>query len=208
MPTSLYIHHRGELRIYDGAATPHYLIIPWVQPDPTFPLNRPRPEPVLRLNRGTFDSYTHFTPATDEILANPVEVTLSTWLDNQLVDDVLAALGNPYNLATWSVGTSVFTDASGTGASILNGAGSASIAVPQNDHDATHRRVHVEFLWYGAPAGTRDRGWRHEECYFPPQSQVIRGGDPVSLTMLYQCFGAMTTRTAFTTGTNVTPAIT
>ena len=208
MSTAVYQHQRGALRFYDGTpTTPRFITIPWVQPDPAFPLNRPRPEPVLRQNREQLDAYTHFTSGPDAILAEPVEVTLSVWLDNQLKSTVIAALCNPYNLTPWSVGTSVFVTAAGTGASILNGAG-ISVAVPQNTQDPTHRRVHVEFLWFGAPAGTRDFGWRHEECHFPAVAQVVRGADPVSLTMSYRCHGKMDTITAFTAGTDLTPTIT
>ena len=160
----------------------------------------------MRLNREQFDAYTHFTSGPDAILAEPVEVTLFVWLDNQLKYAVLAALCNPYNLTPWSVGTSVFVTAAGTGASILNGAG-LSVAVPQNTQDPTHRRVHVEFLWFGAPAGTRDFGWRHEECHFPPVAQVVRGADPVSLTISYRCHGNMAPITEFTAGTDLTPVI-
>ena len=52
MSTAIYQHQRGALRIYDGTpTTPHFITIPWVQPDPAFPLNRatartnPAPEP-------------------------------------------------------------------------------------------------------------------------------------------------------------------
>ena len=180
MATALYIHQRGALRILDGTpTTPRYITIPWVQPDPAFPLNRPRPEPVLRLNREQFDAYTHFTSGPDAILAEPVEVTLSVWLDNQLKNAVLAALCNPYNLTPWSVGTSVFVTAAGPARAFSTG----PVRVwpcPEIRKIPCIAACMWSFSGLGAPAGTRDFGWRHEECHFPPAAQVVRGADPVS----------------------------
>lgn len=206
MATAVYIHQRGELRILDGAGTPNYITIPFVQGDGRFPLNRPRPQGVLRLDRDVFNGYSHFTPGPDASLADPVQITFSIWLENQLVDDLIAALGNPYALAAWSVGSSVFTDASGTGASIYNGAG-ALFRPPGYGHDPLHKRVHFEWLFQGSPAGTRDRLFRHEECYCPPDQLIVGDGDPVTLSITYLVYGRMSTGTAFTAGTSLTPAL-
>lgn len=206
MATALYIHQRGAVRIYDGSATPRYLVLPFAQTGGQFPLNRPRPDFNLRLNRGVFDGYTHYTPGTDDPVATPMPVTFTAWIENQLADDVIAALGNPYNLATWSVGTSVFVTAAGTGASIISGTGT-SHAVPQVGHDPLHRRVHFEWLFQGSPAGTRDVVWRHEECYAPPNLLVIGDGDPVTLSITYWIFGRISMAAAFTAGTDITPAL-
>lgn len=207
MATAIYTTQRAETRILDGTATPRFLVLPWVQPDGRFPLARARPPYMGRLNRGVGDGYAHFTRGPDDAVIAPVVVTMTAWLDEQLADDVIAALSNPFRLATWSVGTSTFVTAAGTGASILNGA-NANFAVPQVADDAAHQRVHVEWLFKGKVAGTLDRGFRHEECWFPPELQVYGEGDPNTLSLTYWCFGKLTTITAFTAGTDITPALT
>ena len=206
MAVALYIHQRGETRIYDGAGTPNYISLPFVQADATFPLNRPRPQPVLRLDRDVFNGFAHFTPGPDASLAEPVQVTFTIWPENQLFDDIIAALSNPFNLAAWSVGASVFTDASGTGASIYNGAG-VLFKPPGMGHDPLHKRVHFEWRFDGSPALTRDVVFRHEECYCPPDQIIFGDGDPTTLRVSYWCYGKMTRAAAFTAGTNLTPAL-
>lgn len=206
MAVAKFTHRRGQLRIYDGAGTPNYIVIPFVNTDGRWPLNRARPAGQLQLNRDQFDGYTHFIAGSDAPLAEGVPVTFSMDLENQLVDDIIAAMSNPYNLATWSVGTSIFTDASGTGASIYNGAGSL-FKPPTFAHDPLHKRVHVEWLFYGSPAGTRDRGFRHEEAYFPPEQLVVGDGEITTLSATYLVYGRMSMITAFTAGTDITPAL-
>ena len=206
MPTAKYIYQRGVTRILDGNATPNFLTIPWVQGDARWPLNRPRPPWNLQLDREVFNGYAHYTPGSDQPLAEPVQVTFTIHIDNQLFDDVRAALSNPFNLAIWSVGTSIFTNAMGTGASIYNGAGSL-FKPPTMAHDPLHVRVHFEWLFYGSPAGTRDIVFRHEECYVPPDQVVVGAGDPLTLSVTYWCYGRMTAIAALTAGTDLTPAL-
>jgi hypothetical protein len=67
--------------------------------------------------------------------------------------------------------------------------------------------VHVEILWLGATPGVNDFGFRHEECFFPRELQMINDGDPVVWSATYWCYGKMSPITAFTAGTNLTPAI-
>ena len=206
--TAVYVHQRGELRIYDGTATPNYLVIPFAQPDGRFPIARARPEQNLRLNRGRGDTagYQHYTSGPDDPIFAPPTVTLTAWADEQLLGAVLAALCNPFRDATWTVGDGTFTTAAGTGRRILNGAGTL-VPVPQPD-DPEHDRVHVEWLYQGAVAGTNDRHFRHEECYFPPDQQVWGEGDPCALSLTYMCYGDMATGEAFTAGTDISPALT
>lgn len=207
MATAPFTHIRGHMRILDGTpSTPQYIELPWVQTGATFPVNRPRPQPVIHLNRGVFDTYTSWTRGTEEGLATPVAVSLTAMLDEQTAATVLAALSDPYYAVPWLVGTSTFITASGTGSSIISGTG-ASFAPPQFGDDPTHRRVHVEWLWDGKTALTLDRGFRHEECYFPPDLQQVTDGDTIQIAMTYWCYGKMTQITAFTTGTNRLAAI-
>ena len=150
MATAKYIYTRGETRIYDGTpTTPNFIKIPWIMGDAAFALNRPRPPWNLQLNRESFDNFAHYTPGSDAPLAEPVQATFTIHFDNQLFDDVRAALSNPFNLPVWSVGSSVFVDAMGTGASIYNGAG-VLFKPPTMSHDPLHKRVHFEWMLHGS----------------------------------------------------------
>lgn len=205
MVTAVHTTQRAETRILDGSGTPNYLILPFVQPGGQFPIARARPAQVPRLNRGIIDEYAHYTRGPDEPIIAPIVVSLTVWMDEQIGEHVLQALCNPYRTATWTVGDGTFTSAAGTGTTILNGAGVA-VPVPQAD-DPEHDRVHVEWLFKGRVAGTNDTGWRHEECYFPPELQNHVEGDPNAINLVYHCFGAIFPIEAFTAGTNITPAL-
>jgi hypothetical protein len=206
VPTSIYTTFRGKIRIYDGSPTPQYFELPWVQPDLRALIARPRPVMTLRLDRGGMNTFTHYTRGSDEPIAAPQAVTFTSWLDEQMFRHVTSAICNIFDDAIWQVGTATFVTAAGTGADILSGA-STLVPVPQMADDATHRRVHVEFLWQGRIPGTNDYGFRHEECYFPRELQSIADGDPATWSATYWVYGAMTDIEDFTTGTNVTPAI-
>jgi hypothetical protein len=207
MATSSYTHLRGAVRIYDGAGTPKYITIPFVQVGSSFPFNRPRPAPVLHLDRNVFNSYTNFTRGTEEGLATPVSVTFTAELDEQTAAAVIHACSNPYQVTPWLVNGSTFVTAAGTGANIINGLG-ASFAPPQFGDDPTHIRVHLEWLFDGKTAGVNARLCRHEECYFPPDLNTYIDGDTTGVSLTYWCYGKISTGTAFTSGTNVTPTIT
>ena len=122
MTTSIYTPFRGRVRIYDGTpTTPQFLLLPWVQPDLRSPLVRPRPAMNLRLNRGLGDTFTHYTRDSDDPIFSPVAVTFTSYMDEQLYDDVVRAICNPFDDGTWMVGTATFLTAAGTGATIRDG---------------------------------------------------------------------------------------
>jgi hypothetical protein len=207
MATATFTHRRTSLRIYDGTpTTPQYITIPFVQPGEQFPLNRPRATQEVRLNRDTLDSSTHFIRTSDAALVNPVLCTFTAWLDEQLARAVLAALSNPFHAAPWLVSTATFLTASGTGASILNGAG-GSFKPPTFTDDPWHQRVHVETRLDGVVSGTNAMVIRHEECYFPPDLQQLQLGETTLLSSTYWIYGKMTQLTAFSTGVDRTPAV-
>ncbi len=206
MATSVYTTYRGKIRIYDGTPTPNYIELPWVQPDLRAVIARPRPAMNLRLNRGIGDAFMHYTRGDDSPIFSPQAVTFTSWMDEQLYPHVIMAIGDIHDDGTWQVGGVTFLTAAGTGGTVRNGA-SALVPVPQMSDDATHRRVDVEFLWTGKVPGTRDFGYRHEECYFPRELQIVADGDPATHAYTYWCYGRMHTITAFTAGANVTPAI-
>jgi hypothetical protein len=123
MATAIYTHRRTQLRILDGTATPQYITIPFVQVGANFPMNRPRAEQLVQMNRDQLDSYTHWIRGSDAALLNPIPCTFTAWMDEQLAAIVWAALSNPFRAAPWLVSTSTFVTAAATGASIINGGG-------------------------------------------------------------------------------------
>lgn len=206
MATALYTQRRTSMRILDGTGTPQFLTIPFVQVGGSLTVNRPRPPQIPRLNRGVLDSYTHHTRGPEEELVSPVVMTFTAWLEEQLAGVVIAALSNPYYAAPWLVSTATFVTAMGTGASIRNGTG-ASFAPPQFGDDPLHVRVHVEHRLDGIVTGTNASVFRYEECYFPPDLITVTWGEECTLSATYWCYGKITRLTAFTSGTDRTPAV-
>ena len=198
---------RGSMRILDGTATPQFITLPYCQTDGRFPLNRPRPERIMRMDRGQLTTYTHIVRGDDGPIVAPIPVTFTAWLSEQLVDDVMAALGNPYRASPWLVGTATFVTAT-NGASLLMSGSGSTFAPPDVVDEGQERRLHVEWLFQGQVPGTNDRMFRHEECYFPPELQIISEGTPAVLSITYWIWGGLTTGTAYTSGTDRTPAIT
>jgi hypothetical protein len=159
------------------------------------------------LNRDVLDTYTSWVRGSDAELVQPVQVTFTAWLEEQLARSVIAALSNPFAASPWLVGTATFVTAMGTGASIINGAG-GTFAVPQFGDDPRHVRVHVEHRLDGIVSLTNATVFRHEECYFPPNLLTVTWGEQCVLSATYWCYGKMSMTTVYTSGTDRTPAIT
>jgi hypothetical protein len=195
------------MRILDGTpTTPQFLTLPFVQVGGSFPISRPRPTQTPQLNRDVLDSYTHYVRSSDAELVQPVQVTFTAWLEEQLARHVIAAMSNPYRIIPWLVGTATFLTASGTGASIWNGAGTL-IAVPQFLDDPLHVRMHVEHRLDGVATGVNATVFRHEECYFPPNLLTVTWGEQTVINSTYWCYGKMSMTTLYTVGVDRTPAI-
>jgi hypothetical protein len=63
--------------------------------------------------------------------------------------------------------------------------------------DSGKRTLNIEVLW----AGTTDEGIKWAEVYFPPEQQSIsEGADGVAINVVGDCYGTVTTLSAFSTG--------
>jgi len=193
----IFKHRDGEFRLSDntGGTGPVYIEVLFTNADLTFPIERPRGEEMMNMNRGLFDSDASYSQGSDEAILEPLAVSISTRLDDTT---------NTSYLRQWLSGSSGITinnkvlyNTKGT-SSVTNGAGTL-VSTPAFA-DSTKATYNIEVLW----DGTVDLGYKLSEVFFPPDQQTIsEGDDAVTLNLNGMIYGAITQIAAFTGGTTV-----
>ena len=74
-----FTNRDGEIRFYDGTATPYFLKIVFSGGDLSAPLGPPRPEEELLLDRQKIDANTCYVGGSEAALLAPLEISLSSW---------------------------------------------------------------------------------------------------------------------------------
>lgn len=186
-----YSFHDGELRIYDGSTTVFYYKVKFVQADPQIPSGRPRPEQRLILDRGRASSNMKYSKGPDDVIFEPLEISFTARVDENVNRQSLEQA-----LKCGTVGGQALTSTKGT--STVEG-----VTLPAFDNDSNMKTVNIEILYTGA---TNNWGRKLEEVYFPPE-QILFGpadSDGIPFSATGRVYGAISTISSFTTGTEVT----
>ena len=195
----------GELRIiekgpYGGApvrrGVTHYLEVLFCGMDFSAPLERPKVEERLILNRNTFDSDAHYVQGSDDVKLAPLSMTFSCMIDDksqsQTMSDWLSGATQVYS-ATQSGLTRIY---SWDGKTLIGPTTGSGISVPAF-YDATKQSYRVEIKW----DGSTDYGVQYEEVYFPPDQQTItESEDGLSISGNALIYGGVSRITGFTSG--------
>jgi hypothetical protein len=207
MAYGTYIAKDGELRLYDGTATPYYIKLFFVNSDFTAPTGRPRYEERLVLDRGTHKDEsgqltTHYIRSSDETLLEPLDLTFSIRLANTEPNRLRFRQAlNTELAATWTVGSNTWTSTKGT-TQILNSAKTAVMVSTPTFTDPRKRCVNVEVLWIDPTTGGVATGFRWAEVYFPPELQTIsETDDQIQCNCAGKIYGQVTLITGFAAGT-------
>ena len=191
------------VKIYDGTTpTPFTVTISFLG-NFSGPFGRLRPEEVIQVDNGVGSSLVHTTVATDaNIFTNPTITLGGKLYEPTTLQDVLVALSDPFDSATWKPGgTSVFVGVTTLG-TVPNADGSDITLPPPRDTVKLARMVNIEAL------GDADTDFlmKYAGVYFDPSKITWDKGEDGSSTFSAEgeVFGAITTGTAFSTGTAVT----
>ena len=171
------------------------------------PSSRPRTEERLIMDRGNFDTISHYAEGDDAPRYAPMSMSFSARLadtvDTRVLNDLLAA-ATPGLLTSTVSGTLVPVDnvAGGTsyfatwdGLTTIDGNSLVAFA------DAEKMSYRVEVLWDGPSS---DIGYRFEEVHFAAGEQTItESADGLMLSCNGQVYGDVTRITVFTTGTSI-----
>jgi len=184
----------GELRLYEGGAAPHYLTILFTQADLNFPLNRGKPEEILEMDRGNFDSNAQYREGADGPIADPLPVRFSGKIDDTTYTHALIQLLS----GSTSVGSAAeITSAKGESTLVVGGVSTATIAFT----DSSKLAYNLQIMW----DGSTDFVYALKEVYFPPHEQTItEGEDGVTWEANGLWYGSGGTKAAFTSGTAIT----
>jgi hypothetical protein len=179
---------------------PYYLEIPFVVAGSfRAPLGRPRPDQVLKTNRGIVDSLAHYIITSDEGILTPQPVTFTIELLDTHAAAVLAALSNIFRVSPWTVGNRTWSNTNGT-SQVLNGA-NVLVDAPETN-DLAEDRINIEVMQEAVTVGEDDLVIKWAEIYFGPNQELnlVAEGNTVTINGLWK--GGITTGTTFTTGTN------
>ena len=182
----------GELRIMDFGynGTSSMMKVLFCEMDFDGPTSRPRTEEEMIMDRGNFDTNTHYIEKDDMPRYAPIPITFSC----RLADTV-----NTRKLADWLSGATKNL-AGGTTPQLYSFKGKTTIdgnTLPDFVNNTAKYAYRVEVLW----DGTNDLGYKYEEVYFTPGEQKItESADNTMLSVNGQVFGDVTRITAFTSG--------
>jgi len=201
------IIERGLAYPAEGGSTTHYLEVLFCEMDFSAAISRPRTEERLIMDRGNFDTVSHYAEGDDAPRYAPIPISFSCRLadtvDTRALADLLSAASPGVVVAGTTVGARIpLNNAAGGTSYFVTFDGSTTIdgnSLPAFV-DSTKCSFRVEVLW----DGTTDLGYRFEEVYFTPSEQSItESADGLMLSGSGQCFGDVTRITAFQSGTSV-----
>jgi hypothetical protein len=183
----IFQHKDGELRLYDGTAnTPFYYQVLFTNANLTGPLARSKTVERLVLDRGNMDSNAHYVESDDSPVMAPQRVTFSC-----LMEDA----GHYATLEGLLLGNTTVdgqTIVSTQGSTQNDGANSNPVF-----KDSGKRTLNIEVMW----DGSTDEGIKWAEVYFPPEQQSIsEGTDGITINVVGDCYGTVTTISAFSPG--------
>ncbi|MBW1713249.1 MAG: hypothetical protein JRJ59_08910 [Deltaproteobacteria bacterium] len=185
-----FTNRDGEIRFYDGTATPYYLKIVFSGGDLSAPLGPPRPEEELLLDRQTMDSNACYVRGSDASLLAPLEISLSVTVTSH------ATFGY---LLDWLEGNTV------NGQTIVTTKGTTQRDGATNNPafaDSAKKCLNLEYQLDGPSS---DIVWKYAEVYLPLSEAVMtETEDGVQVALKGQVYGTITRSSSFTSGTDVT----
>ena len=194
----IFKHKDGELRIYSGttaqskATYPMYIQVLFTDASLSFPLGRGRPEELLNMDRGNFDTNASYSEGSDEPIVNPLPFTFTGKIDDQTYTGYLL---DWLSGVTRINNSDLPTSKASSGVTV-----STSTVTLKAFADGVKTAYDAEVLW----DGSTDYGFKVKEIYFPPDQQTLaEGDDNVSLSVNGLIYGRITRMAAFTSGTTI-----
>jgi len=193
-----YTSIQGQIRLYDGSATPYYVALTFDEGNLSAPSGRARPEETAIFHRGRGAKGVHYISGPDAPILEPLELTFGLRVQNVLAtaQKFRAAMCNPDLAATWEVDGDTWVSTKGD-FTLTDGDGN-SFTDPAFA-DSKKVCVNVEILW------TLDSvayGFKYGAVYFPPDQQSLAESEEgVIISATGLIYGTITEITSFTFGT-------
>ena len=198
-----FTNKQGELRIYEGSATPWYIPIRFTGADFSGPLGRNRPEETLILDRQTMDCNTHLIETSDARIVEPIGLSFScrasdTEPTGWLVDMLSGRTSNGKTMTT-TKGTTK-NDGSNNNPTFL---------------DTSKKAFNLEIKWLkGSGNDMTDAAsfeslcMKYNETFFDLGDQTIaESEDGVTISLSGLCYGTILSNSNdFTAGNNLASA--
>lgn len=191
----------GRLRFYSGNTPPYFFEVAF-RGSVTAPVSRARAGETLVLDRGRFTADAHYVSPPDDPLLAPLPFSCNFRLTNLEpgYSKLLTLIRTPGGVNFKNIGgRSWITTKATTQITNADPLGQVTATTPAFSDDEKHT-VNAELLWTD-PQGVADRGFRWAELYLPPDRQVTEGVDSVVVDLSGEIYGAITSITAFTSGT-------
>ena len=167
-----------------------YLEVLFCGMDFSAPLERPKTEERIILNRNVFDSDAHYVQGSDDAKMAPLSLSFSCMVDDKKYSGMLHSVLSGATEIPMTAGVTKW--ASWDGSTTIGGISLPTFA------DSTKQSYRVEVLW----DGSTDYGMRYEEVYFPPDQQTItESEDGLSISVTALAYGDVSRISAFTAGT-------
>jgi len=196
--TATYTMLNGQCRLYDSTPTPKYLALTFMGGDLTCPEGRGRPEETPIMDRGIVTTTLgHYIKGDDTPILEPVEVSYTLRLPNVVADEnkIIAAHSNPRLASPWQIGSDTWATTKGD-FTLTNG--DAATFTDPAFADTMKFCVNIEIIWTRGGVTT---GRKIGAVWFPADSLTIaESADGVTLSATGQCYGTITSITAFTSG--------
>jgi len=195
-----YIGKNGELRFYDGTATPFFLDFVFEEMDFSGPLGVARLEEIPVLDRANLTADFHYVQGSDEAIVEPVEISFSCRLDDTHLRQELRDVLDIDQPATWLVGGDTWISTKGD---TQRTSGDGTLVTLPAFSDPQKRTSNLEILW---DEGANDIGMQYNEVYYMPDQQEIgEAEDSLIVSITGQCYGSIVEITALTAGNQSSP---
>ena len=191
----IFTNKDGELRLYDGSGVtgPIYMEILFTNADLSFPLGRGRPEETLVLNRGNADENAQYSDGPDNPILEGLPFSASLMADDTVNTQYLVDLLSGVTL----INNKSLTSTKGTSTVTVTATSTVSTPAFADDQKVTYD---AEIIY----DGSNDLGFKIDEIYFNPMSQVVNEGeDSITINLDGMIHGNITRISSFSSGTTI-----
>ena len=196
MANKVFTNRDGTLRFYDSTATPMYVEFAFDAGDLSGPIGRPRPEEILKLDKGKATSNAHYIKGPDDKIFEPLPFSFTGLMvgglsKSQYLRQCIEAMSD--GAATTVNGQTLVTT---KGDSTVGGISTPAFA------DASKIALNLELI---LDNDADDWGIQYKEIYIPAdQCKITVGENDVALAVSGLIYGSIDPElTAFTAGSDI-----
>jgi hypothetical protein len=165
-----------------------YFEVAFVNMDFKSPMGRPRPEEMVRMNRGKLDTNAHYVQGLDDPSVEPVDLSFSAMLDSLVNKTALfqaLACGNPATTTWAKTGISTKTDSQ-----VPAGLDGALVNTPPFT-DTSKKAVCIQVMWEAGAVTLREFHECNEVYVRPEDISISEAPDGVMVNVTGAIYGSI-----------------